>query len=132
MKSELGSFGRVLDVFIEFQMPNYKDFHSMIEEAYDYEIAQRVIPHMSIICDGWKEVEQIIKGMYSFLEESVKPIKSNKGFREIRKLQATKIFEAYGKTNRSGYLFKLLDDNGLEKDDYKKLLYQVIKEPEEN
>lgn len=130
MKSELSSFGRVLDVFIEFDMPSYTDFHSLVTEAYDFEIAQRAMPHMSICCDGWKEVKNIIVGMQNFLDNTLNTIQSKKGFRETRKQQAKAIFESYGhKSNRAGMLFTLLDGGDLGKDEIKKLMFQVIKEP---
>jgi hypothetical protein len=44
-----------------------------------------------------------------------------------RKEQAMVILNSYGETNRSGYLFKILDNKPLENDDYKKLLFQILK-----
>ncbi len=130
MKSELGSFGRVVDAFFAMNMPTYKDFYNSIAETIDFEVANRCIPHISIICDGWKEVDLIVKGMKKFVKTQLTP-HENKSFRDNRKVQAQLIFDAYGKTNRSGYVFNILDGKEFEVDDYKKLLYQVIKEPQE-
>jgi|TARA_R110000787_G_scaffold61866_1_gene139953 hypothetical protein len=76
--------------------------------------------------DGWKEVTKIIEGMKSFLDRNVRTM-------ETRKDQAQTIFDSYGKNNRSGVLFKLLDnpDAELDKRTYKKLIYKVINEPEQ-
>ena len=124
MKSELGSFGRVLDVFIEMGMPTYGDFYNQLSEVYDYEIVERCRPHISLLCDAWKEVEKLISGMNNFLETKVKKLTT-------RKEQAKLILDSYGNTNRAGYLFTLLAGRELEKDNYKKLVYQIVKEPEE-
>lgn len=123
MKSELGSFGRVVDVFIEMGMPSFQNFVAELSDVYDYEIVSKCMGHVSLICDAWKEVEKILKHMELFLEETVKLLPS-------RKDQAKAILDSYGKTNRGSYLFLLLDGKSLEKDHYKKLLYQVVKEPE--
>ena len=131
MKSELGSFGRVVDLFFTLDMPEYKSFYEMVEEQYDFEIAQRIMPSMSIICDGWKKVAEIVNGMEMFVENKLRNISAQGGHKAIRKEQAKLIFDSYGKTNRAGYLFSILDGRDLGKDEYKKLLYQIVKEPEE-
>lgn len=132
MKSELGSFGRVVDVFFVLDMPSYTDFYNQISEIYDFEIANLCIPHISIICDGWKIVGDIVKGMEQFVNNTLLTVQAKGGTSAIRKKQAELTFNAYGKTNRAGYVFSLLDGKGLDKDAYKKLLYQSIREPEEN
>ena len=120
MKSELGSYKRVLEVFLEMGMPDFNSFYSQLVEIYDYEIAEQARPHISIVCDAWKEVVDIEAGMRKFVER-IKKL-------DTRKEQAQEIISSYGRANRSGFLFKILDGaEALEKDDYKKLLFQTSK-----
>ena len=76
--------------------------------------------YVSRICDGMVEVRKILTGMHEFLPH-VKVM-------SLRKQQAEKILQAYGTTGRSAMLFKMLDNRVLDADDYKKLLYQVLKQ----
>jgi hypothetical protein len=124
MKSELGSFGRVVDVFIEMNMPAYNTFIEELSQVYDYEIVNRCMNHVSIICDGWKKVKELVDSMHNFVETRVRHLPN-------RKEQAKVILDSYGTTNRASYLFSILDEKPLEKDHYKKLLYQLVREPEE-
>lgn len=121
MKSELGSYKRVVDVFLEMGMPDFNSFYSQLVEIYDYEIAEQARPHVSIICDAWKEVQKIEEGMHKF-------VKRIAGL-DTRKEQALEITSSYGGegNNRAGFVFKILDGQELEIDDYKKLLFQVSK-----
>jgi hypothetical protein len=47
--------------------------------------------------------------------------------KEFCKLQAEQVISAYGNTNRASFLFKILDNRPLGKEEYKKLLFQVLK-----
>jgi hypothetical protein len=44
-----------------------------------------------------------------------------------RKEQAQLVISSYGETNRAAFVFKLLDGKSLGKEEYKKLLFQVLK-----
>jgi hypothetical protein len=44
-----------------------------------------------------------------------------------RKEQAQLVISSYGETNRAAFVFKILDNRPLGKDEYKKLLFQVLK-----
>ena len=120
MKSELSNVEKVMDVWLEQQMPDYNTFYSYIVTSFDYELAEQCRGHISNLCDGRKEVDKIIDHMRGFINSKVRTLPT-------RKEQAVTILNSYGETNRSGYLFKLLDNKPLEKDDYKKLLFQVLK-----
>ena len=120
MKSELSSREKVIDVWFNFGKPSYTEFYEKVETQFDHELAEQIRGDISNICDGWKEVLKIEEGMKKFLKEQVSPMPT-------RKLQAVVVIQSYGKTNRANFLFKLLDGKTLNDDDYKKLLYQVLK-----
>jgi hypothetical protein len=118
MKTELGNFDRVLDFYFTLGQPSYTEFFSHVEKNHDYELAVQMQGDISRICEGMKEVKELITAM------TVKAI-SLRGL--PRKEAAQVIIQAYGNTNRAGFAFKLLDNKPLDVDDYKKLLYQVLK-----
>ena len=120
MKSELSSIDKVIDVWIARNRPSYEDFYEYVSTTFDYELAEQCRGFISKISDGYKEVLKIEEGMKTFLKEQVLPMPT-------RKLQAVVVIQSYGKTNRANFLFKLLDGKTLGDDDYKKLLYQVLK-----
>lgn len=125
MKSELGSFERVLDFYLENDRPNYQDFYKTVEQVFDFEVAERIRGDISRCCDASKEVDALVGGMRTFVDRLLENASGDFKFR--RKDMATKIFASYGKTNRASFLFKLLDGKDLEKSDYKKLFCQVMK-----
>jgi len=118
MKSELSNIEKVMDVWLEQGRPDYQTFYTYIVNTFDYELAEQCRGHISNICDGYKEVIKIVEAMGRFVE----PLKT-----VGRKDAALKIIAAYGETNRGGFCFKILDGKPLVKDDYKKLLFQVLK-----
>jgi hypothetical protein len=123
MKSEIGSFERIVDIF--FTLPDYKnvsynEFYQFMVTNFDFEIAEQCRGDISRICEGMKEVLNIISYMCFFVF-NLKSQTNN------RKEQAAKIQQAYGNTNRAGMMFNLLDGRDLKIDDVKKLLYQVLK-----
>ena len=110
----------VIDLFIEYGCPNFSDFQKKLLETFDYECAKMVLPFCSRVCDAYKEVVKIIDGMKRFLSEQVFILPT-------RKLQAVVVLQAYGKTERSGMVFTLLDGKPLTGQQVKKLVYQVLK-----
>jgi hypothetical protein len=114
------TFENTIELFFEFNMPSYQDFEIKLIEIFDYECYQMVRGYMSIICDGYKEVLDIVDGMYRFVDK-IKLLNT-------RKEQAISVFSSYGKeSNRSSYIFTILDGKRLSKEQLKKLLYQVTK-----
>jgi hypothetical protein len=119
LKSELSSIDKVVDLWATLDYPEYQSFINYIEEKFDWEIAQMVRGFASRICEGKKEVDKIVESMHRFVE----PLKT-----KSRKEAALSIQSAYGETNRGGYCFQILDGKTpLNRDSYKKLLYQVLK-----
>ena len=120
LKSELSSLEKVLDVWLEQGMPDYQTFYNYIFTTFDYELAEQCRGMISRICDAKKEVDMIVIGMNEFVNNRLKTLPT-------RKLQAEQVISAYGITNRASFLFKLLDGKSLGKEEYKKLLFQVLK-----
>ena len=120
LKSELSNIEKVLDVWLEQGMPDYRSFYNYIFTAFDYELAEQIKGTISRICDAKKEVDLIVSGMNDFVNNRLKTLPT-------RKLQAEQVISAYGNTNRASFLFKLLDGKSLGKEEYKKLLFQVLK-----
>jgi hypothetical protein len=120
MKSELSNIEKVLDVWLEQGMPDYQTFYNYIFITFDYELAEQCRGMISRICDAKKEVDMIVSGMNDFVNNRLKTLPT-------RKLQAEQVISAYGNTNRASFLFKLLDGKSLGKEEYKKLLFQVLK-----
>jgi len=118
LKSEIGSFEKVVDYWFSLGMPSYQETEKHFGENFDFEMFSLCRGDISKICQAWKEVQTIIEYMKSF----VQPLKSIQ-----RKIAAEKIAQAYGQTNRAGMLFKLLDGKSLSEDDLKKLIFQVTK-----
>lgn len=120
MKEAFASFDKVIDAWFEQNEPSYQKFEEFIVSQFDWELWTQIRGDASRICDGYKQVEQIVVGMQRFVDETLKPLPS-------RKEQAIKVLSAYGETNRASFVFKLLDGKPLERDDRKKLLYQALK-----
>jgi hypothetical protein len=120
LKSELSSLEKVLDVWLEQGMPDYRTFYNYIFTTFDFELAEQIKGTISRICDAKKEVDLIVSGMNDFVNNRLKTLPT-------RKLQAEQVISAYGNTNRASFLFKILDNRPLGKEEYKKLLFQVLK-----
>jgi hypothetical protein len=120
LKSELSNIEKVIDVWLEQGMPDYQTFYNYIFTTFDYELAEQVKSMISRICDAKKEVDMIVIGMNEFVNNRLKTLPT-------RKLQAEQVISAYGNTNRASFLFKILDNRPLGKEEYKKLLFQVLK-----
>lgn len=123
-KSEISSIEKVIDLYIsEAGQHNYdlsySSFMKYLEKAFDYEIAMMARDHATRICDGMERVKEIMNTLYKFAE-------SVKGM--TRKDAALNILQAYNSTGRSATVFKILDNKPVGADEYKKILYQVLKQ----
>ena len=117
---ENATIENTIDLFISYNYPSYLEFEKVLNTQFDYECWKMVQGFASDICTAWKEVKNIENHMLFFIE-NIKSLPT-------RKEQALTIFKSYGKeTNRSSFLFKLLNGESLNQEDYKKLLYQVLK-----
>jgi len=135
-KSEISSIEKVMDVYLGrfFELgkaPTYQEFFDYLAATFDHEIATMAVGHSSRICDGMKEVEKIVEGMKNFAAScqvthiAGRVVTLNP--KQSRAQAAQKILQAYGQTSRSSFVFKLLDNKPFVADDYKKLLFQVLK-----
>ena len=126
MKSELSSFDKVIDVWQNLGRPTYQAFYDSVAKQFDFELANQIQGDMSRICDGFKEVGKITDGFNRFITTELLPLGDPRD-KKARGMMARKVLGAYGDTNRATFLFKLLDGRPLENDDYKRLIYQVLK-----
>ena len=120
MKSELSNIEKVLDVWLEQGMPDYNTFYNYIVTTFDFELAEQVKGMISRIVDAKKEVNKIVDGMNNFVNNRLCSLPN-------RKEQAQLVISSYGETNRAAFVFKLLDGKSLGKEEYKKLLFQILK-----
>ena len=120
LKSELSNIEKVLDVWLEQGMPDYGTFYNYIFTTFDYELAEQCKGMISRIADSKKEVNKIVDGMNDFVNNRLRSLST-------RKEQAQLVISSYGETNRASFLFKLLDGKSLGKEEYKKLMFQVLK-----
>jgi len=120
MKSELSNIEKVLDVWLEQGMPDYQTFYNYIFTTFDFELAEQCKGMISRIVDAKKEVNKIVDGMNNFVNNRLCSLPS-------RKEQAQLVISSYGETNRAAFVFKILDGKSLGKEEYKKLLFQVLK-----
>jgi hypothetical protein len=126
-KSEISSVDKVIDVYIDWFMDRhnlsheptgYVEFFEYLTEKFDFEIATMATGHASRICDAMKEVHKIMNALFEFACARMNI---------PRNIAAKEILQAYGSTGRSAIIFKMLDRKTIGTDDYKKLLYQVLK-----
>lgn len=127
MKEALASFDKVVDVWFEQGEPSYQDFEAAITNQFDFELWSQIRGEASRICDGSKDVQNIIEGMHRFIHNTILPIGSDPKDKKTRGKMAPLVLGAYGITNRANFVFKLLDGKVLDSEDRKKLLYQVLK-----
>ena len=115
------TFENTVELFFQFDMPVYQEFEKKLIELFDYECFTMVRGFISTICEAYHtEVVAIVAGMQRYVDK-IKSLPS-------RKDQAFDIISSYGKeTNRSSYVFNILDGKALTKEQLKKLLYQVTK-----
>jgi hypothetical protein len=107
----------VLDLYLMYDRPNYKDFIERITQEFDWECLQYIQGFASKVCDTSTEVNQIIDSMKKFAD-SVRNLS--------RKEAAEKILSSYGKTSRSDYVFGFLSNRQIDNKSLKKLYIQVL------
>jgi hypothetical protein len=126
MKEALASFDKVVDVWYEQGEPSYAEFEDSITMQFDYELWSQIRGEASRICDASKDVHRIIDGMQKFVNDTILPMGDPKD-KKARGAMARLVTSSYGITNRANFVFKLMDGKGLDSEDRKKLLYQVLK-----
>ena len=120
LKSELGSFERVVDMWFAIGKPSYQDAEAYINKQFDFEIFSLCRGDISRICDAYKEVERIVVAMKAKVD-SIRSLP--------RKDAAMIIQQAYGAgASRTSMAFSLLSGRELNDEQLKKLLHQCVKE----
>ena len=118
-KSE-ATLENTLDLYFNYDKPSYQEFASKLTETFDYECFEMVRGYASQVCDASKEVNKIVDGFKSFIDNQLKSLST-------RKEQAQKVISSYSESNRSSMIFTLLDGKNLTTDQQKKLFWQVLK-----
>ena len=118
-KSE-ATLENTLDLYFNYDKPSYQEFASKLTETFDYECFEMVRGYASQVCDASKEVNKIVEGFKSFIDNQLKSLST-------RKEQAQKVISSYSESNRSSMIFSLLDGKNLTTDQQKKLFWQVLK-----
>lgn len=126
MKEALASFDKVVDVWYEQGEPSYQEFEAAITNQFDFELWSQIRGEASRICDASKGVQQIVAGMQKFVNDTILPMGDPKD-KKARGPMARLVMSSYGNTNRGNFVFKLMDGKGLDSEDRKKLMYQVLK-----
>jgi len=115
---ENATLENTVDLYVSYGQPSYGEFEQKLVQQFDYECFEMVRGFASSVVDAFKSVKEIEAGMIQF-------VKSLSGM--SRKDAAMKITSSYGITNRAAFCFKLLDGKKFGNDEYKKLLWQVLK-----
>lgn len=126
LKEEFSNFEKVLDFYIAEKCPDFAIFQSRVAEVVDWETAKEVVGDISKCVDAWKGVQKIIASFQNCVNIKLLPLGDPKD-KKIRSQMAKVVMQDYGNTNRSMFVFKMLDNKPLDKDDLKKLYYQVLK-----
>lgn len=126
-KSEISSVDKVIDVYIDWFMDRhnlsheptgYVHFFEYLTVKFDFEIATMATGHASHICDAMKEVHKIMNALFEFASARMNI---------PRNIAAKEVLQAYGSTGRAAVIFRLLDKKPVTAADYKKILYQCLK-----
>lgn len=112
------SLETIIDLFVELDCPNFTAFKEKIISSFDFEFFTVALPFVSKVCEAHREVEEIIEGMRRFI---------NKHNTLSRKDFAINVISSYGKTNRASFLFTLKDKGSLDRENIKKLTWQILK-----
>jgi len=113
------SFKNIVDVYLEYGMPEYNLFNEIITEQFGWEGAEMAKALISSICDAKRESDRIVTGMKRFLNLQCDGLSS-----KVKKVE--KIYSAYGKTNRADIVLTLLNGKQLDTQQWKKLLFQSM------
>lgn len=108
----------IVDLYFTLECPDYRGFCEGVVNQFDWEGFHMARPLISQICDGMIQVRNIIAGMKRFIE----PL----NILSTRKAVAEKIQSSYGQTSRADIVFTLYDKKPLNKNQLKKLLFQVL------
>ena len=105
VKSQLSSENNLIEYYVQSGMPDREVFQEKIAVEFDFEIAHQLTCIIDKICEAGEETKKDIENMKDFVQ-------SIRGF-ETRKKQAEHINMTYSKSNKSSYVFSILDGKEL-------------------
>ncbi len=114
IKTQLNTESNLIEYYVDSDMPASEDFFKKIEKEFDYEIACQLESEISKIVEKGNGVKTIVQNMKDF-------VASIRKF-ETRKQQAEYILLNYKMSNRSQFVFSLLDGKELTKEQLIKLM----------
>lgn len=117
-KSDIGSFPKVVDIFLESNTSTFDDFFKFVETNLDYELAKMASKDMAEIIEINERSAKIISEIKSVVEV-LKP--------GPRKDAALRILELYQKDGLSSFAFNLLNGKEIEKKHLKELILKLRK-----
>ena len=117
LKSEISNAEKLVDVYINWEMPGYVQFQQKIVDQFDYELFTQVQGDVSRICEAKQEAENIIDHIRKQI-----PFWSTMS----RKDAALNIIGSYGQTAKKAIAFNLLDGKELDTRSWKTLILQSL------
>jgi hypothetical protein len=118
IKSQLSSESNLIEYYVQNSMPVYEVFYEKIKAEFDFEIAEQLKDTLIKITKAGEQVNKVIEDMKDFVH-SIRKI-------ETRKQQAEFITTAYKNTNRTQFVFCILDGKEFSNSQYIKLLEQFL------
>lgn len=114
VKSQLSSTKKLIDFYIEKEMPSHEEFYEIIETEFDYEIALQLKEELEKICEAGEKAKKYI----DYILEVVHDIRKV----ETRKEQALMIKRNF--KENSSFVFSVLDGKIINKEQWIKLINQ--------
>ena len=118
VKSQLNSQNNLIEYYVECGLQDYDNFYKKIETEFDFEIANQLKDLILKICEAGEKTKKDIEHLKDFAH-------SIRCF-ENRKQQAEYINKTYSSSNKTSYVFSLLDGKELSKLQIIKLINQNI------
>jgi hypothetical protein len=118
IKSQLSSTNNLVEYYVQKRMPCYDDFYKKIETDFDFEIAEQLKDQLLKISQTGEDVKQEIENMKEFCN-------SIRNF-ENRKKQAEHIMKSYSSSQKTAYVFSLLDGKELSEIQLIKFIHKKI------
>ena len=117
LKSEISNAEKLVDVYLNWGMPEYEKFEKKIIDTFDFELFTQIRGDVSKICEAKKEAEKIIahmKGLAQVMRDMT------------RKDAALSIIAKYGQTAKKGIMFGILDGKEIDQKGWKTLILQNL------
>lgn len=123
LKSDLSSFDKVVDLFLSFGCPDYEKFYSIIEQTFDYELAQFCKENLESCCVQHQRVTKVL----AEIKEKVLTLADLP-----RKNAALEIIRLFKEDGLSSIAFQYLNKKAIDNDNIKELIIKHHKMKEIN